>query len=219
LADLAYMNGRRKYGRPQALLLSNNPGYVYTETDSGSYYFGKNFYLPLGTEVGALAPDLGGNEFLILSDDNRSPIDFSFERIERRERMVNGRMRSYHIADKMKISTSWENLASRSFSRRDFDQGDTEEEVVLSDRLQYTSDAGAGAADLLDWYERYTGSFWAFIAYDKQATLRPENSDFDAFTRYGQVVEVMFSEFSATVASRGRATYDFWNVNLSLEEV
>ena len=103
-----YMIGRKKYQRPQAMLWSNNSG---TLVDG--------LYVPNGLEIGQ---DPGSetdeslfNQFLILSDDNRSPIDFTPIRIEKRERMINGRMRSYHIADKLKVSVSWENLPSRSY--------------------------------------------------------------------------------------------------------
>jgi hypothetical protein len=110
MADNAYMTNRKKYGRPQAMLWANNPG----RTDEG-------LYIPSGFEVGQTRPvdateqDLL-SEFLILSDDNRAPLQFNSLRIEKRERMINGRMRSYHVADKIELSTSWTMLPSRSFS-------------------------------------------------------------------------------------------------------
>lgn len=118
MADLAYMNGRRKYQRPQAVLLANNPGTIITQG-------GQKFYVPLGNEIGSdtyqsnlesgTFDDL--NEFIILSDDNRRELDFTSERIEKRERMINGRMRSYHIADKVSLSVAWDMLPSRAFSK------------------------------------------------------------------------------------------------------
>jgi hypothetical protein len=110
MATNAYMTNRKKYGRPQAMLWANNPG----KLESGAY-------VPEGFEVGQTIPEDATqeellNEFLILSDDNRSPLQFNSVRIEKKERMINGRMRSYHIADKIDISTSWSMLPSRSFS-------------------------------------------------------------------------------------------------------
>lgn len=111
MATNAYMTNRRKYTRPQAMLWANNPGIATA-----------GFYTPLGLEVGQTKPanapaeDLL-NEFLILSDDNRSPLQFNSLRIEKKERMINGRMRSYHVADKLELSTSWTMLPSRSFSK------------------------------------------------------------------------------------------------------
>jgi hypothetical protein len=92
------------------MLWANNPGI----SEQG-------LYIPSGFEVGQIRPtdateeELIG-EFLILSDDNRSSLQFNSLRIEKRERMINGRMRSYHVADKIELSTSWTMLPSRSFS-------------------------------------------------------------------------------------------------------
>jgi hypothetical protein len=103
----AYVAGRRQYSRPQAMLWSENAG---TLVDGA--------YVPTGYEIGADYPagtsvaDI--DQFLVLSDDNRSPISFTPTRLELRERMINGRMRSHHIADKLSISLSWDMLPSRS---------------------------------------------------------------------------------------------------------
>lgn len=48
-----------------------------------------------------------GNE---ITDHNRSEINIDNERIEDSKRMANGTLRKYVVADKRKISTSWENL-------------------------------------------------------------------------------------------------------------
>jgi hypothetical protein len=88
--------------RPQGLLFAED--FTYNEE--------LELYLPTGDEINS---DGDNQSFLILSDDNRSPIQVGKERIEKRERMINGRMRSYHIADKINLSVSWSNLPSRSF--------------------------------------------------------------------------------------------------------
>lgn len=111
MASISYMNGRKKYQRPQAMLWANNPG-----TSSGG------LYIPNGFEVGQTPAESENqnllNEFMVLSDDNRSPLQFDTLRIEKRERMINGRMRSYHVADKLTLSTSWDMLPSRSFKTK-----------------------------------------------------------------------------------------------------
>ena len=98
MASSAYMAGRTRYARPQAMLWSNN---------SGTLQDGK--YIPDGVE---------GQDFIILSDGNRQPIDISQQRIETRQRMINGTMRSYFTADKINLSTSWQRLPSRSYSAK-----------------------------------------------------------------------------------------------------
>ena len=127
MASVAYMQGRRQYQRPQAMLLANNPGTIET-TEAGS------FYVPVGTEF---------QDFIILSDDNRDKIDMKPDRIEKRERTINGRMRSYHIADKLKINVSWRMLPSRAFSSNpDFNEETGATAIPRSG--QYTTDGGAG---------------------------------------------------------------------------
>lgn len=196
-----YMSGRKKYARPQAILFSENPG---TVTESGKR-------LPDGYEIGAAEGTSGS--FIILSDDNRGPIDMKVERIEKRQRMINGRMRSYHIADKLVISLSWNLIPSRAFSSGpDFESSGSSQ---ASD--QYTSDGGAGGADILDWYENHTGSFWVFLSYDK-----PDNFSTNKYGRlaeYSQVIEMFASDLSYSVQKRGATNFDLWNISLTLEEV
>lgn len=94
MATSGYMRNRIKFQRPQAIIFSNNPGLL---TDG--------IYVPSGDE---------GTDFIILSDHNRSPLNVSKQRIEIRQRMINGSMRSYHTADKINLSCSWSRLPSRS---------------------------------------------------------------------------------------------------------
>ena len=110
MATPTYMTGRKKYGRPQAILFSDNPGTLTLDINN------KPIWTPIGMEANALGSTPSSDSFLILSDHNRQAIDFKPTRIEKRERMINGRMRSYHIADKLTISTSWSTLPSRSFA-------------------------------------------------------------------------------------------------------
>lgn len=225
-----YMQGRKKYQRPQGILFANNPGYI----DNGSR-------IPEGDEF---------TDFIILSDDNRSPIAIAPQRIEKRERTVNGRMRAYHIADKLAISTSWERLPSRAFDKEpEFDTTIgvnagkvtnfvTEVELVDVTRpvkssgspyfpdQQYTSDGGAGGAEILQWYKNNPGSFWVFLAYDNYKNLSDDppggevvKTKYQKLSSYAEVVEVFFGPFDYSVESRGANTFDYWNITLSLEEV
>ena len=219
MANSAYMLGRKKYSRPQALLFSDNPGTTTvlnagTEDERIAHY-------PDGYEVNAVAPEGTDisllNQFIILSDHNRSPIDASFNRIEQRERMVNGRMRSYHIADKLQLSLSWEMLPSRSFpGNPDYNVGG---KTVYTKTEEYTADNGDGGVELLDWYLKHTGSFWVFLAYDNYKNFNLNDSAYNQLNEYNQVVEMFISNFDYSVVKRGVGTYDFWNINIGLEEV
>jgi len=232
MATEDYMLGRKKYQRPQAMLWSENPG---TLVDG--------LYIPSGLEVNsetsfnAQTGSLG--QFLILSDDNRSSIEFTPTRIENRKRMVNGRMRSYHIADKLTVSTSWNMLPSRSHKLSpNFDQatgksdlntvgsrepGDDGSFIILPNTTnsseQYTTDGGAGGVEILRWYENYKGSFWVYLAYDKYSVFENNSETYSHLPHYNQLIEMFISDFSYTVVKRGSSTHDFWNISVTLEEV
>jgi len=225
----AYMQGRKKYQRPQAMLWADNPGFVVD-----------GFHIPDGIEIGTDVVDSGTGDFIILSDDNRQPLDFNINRIEKRERMVNGRMRSYHVADKLEISTSWDMLPSRAFpgdpnfqttnelyansigkseySAKNFANG-TPNSSFNGVHNQYTSDNGAGGVELLDWYEKHQEPFWLYLSYDKYDNYGKVGGAFGNLGKYSQVIEVYFADFSYSVQKRGGTNFDFWNISLKLEEV
>lgn len=201
------MNNRKKWTRPQALLFSDNSGTL----DSG-------FYIPTGNE---------GEDFIILSDHNRSSISLSKQRIETRNRMINGTMRSYHTADKINISCSWTRLPSRAYSSTpSYTDGTLDQTQVTAsggallgyNPEEYTVDGGAGGAELLSWYEDHPGPFWVFLSYDESGT--------GSLNRYTQVLQMYFSGFDYEVEKRGQAWssgtasgFDFWNISMSLEQV
>jgi hypothetical protein len=211
MATNVYMTNRKKHSRPQGMLWSNNAG-----TLSGG------LYIPNGYEVGQSAPSNAPadqiDEFMILSDDNRGPMDFQPIRLERRERMINGRMRSYHIADKLTISTSWNMLPSRSYeSSPEFDTGAAPGSGAGE---RYTTDGGAGGVDILDWYENHQNSFWVYLAYDKFSNFSDDDSQkYSRLGQYNQIVEMYISSFNYSVQKRGGSNYDFWNISVTLEEV
>jgi hypothetical protein len=216
MASKAYIQGRGKYGRPQAMLWSENSGTL----DNG-------FYVPNGYEVNFSENYLSGdqqlpNSFIILSDHNRSAIDFKPTRIEQKQRMINGRMRSYHIADKLQISTSWTMLPSRSYiSDPNFEPNGLSN---YTDSLinQYTVDGGAGGSELLDWYENHTGSFWVYLSYDKYENFKNVDgvtNKYENLDKYSQILEMYVNDFSYSVQKRGGSNHDLWTVSVTLEEV
>ena len=208
MATASYMTGRKKYTRPQAMLWSENSG---TLTNG--------LYIPNGIEVngnpGSITDTAQYNQFLILSDDNRSSLDFKTNRIEKRERMINGRMRSYHIADKLSLSTSWNMLPSRSFyTVPNFNPTTGLPEVsgfghpTQADE-QYTTDGGAGGVEILDWYDNHKGSFWVYLAYDKYRNFPDGEGAYAHLHQYNQLIEMFISSFDYTVVKRGANNYDF----------
>jgi hypothetical protein len=196
MATSTYIQNRWTYARPQAIAWANNSGSV-----------NNGLLVPGGTEL---------EDFIILSDHNRGEISIGQDRIENRKRMINGTMRSYHIADKLNISLDWEMLPSRSHSNNpNFNAYGN----AASGLTEYTADGGAGGVDIVSWYESNPGSFYMFMSYDRHDKFAGQNDRFDHLHQYNDVIEVYFSSFSFNVVKRGGSNHDFWNVSLSLEEV
>jgi hypothetical protein len=176
---------------------------AHVTNGSVTFKTGSVSFMPEGDEF---------EDFLIVSDHNRSTLDFTPERIEKRERMVNGRMRSYHVADKMKLTMSWDNLPSRAFAIAPTFDADGKPNIE-----PYTVDAGAGGNDLLKWYEEHVGSFWVYLAYDKYPVFGTDAAAYGHMHQYNQVIEMYVSDFSHNVKKRG-TLYDMWDVSITLEE-
>ena len=212
MATAAYITGRRRYQRPQAVLWSDNPGTL-----------SEGLYVPNGYEVGAAVP--GGtdpdliDQFLILSDHNRGEIDISTERLEQRQRTINGRMRSYHIADKLNFSWSWSMVPSRAFYQNAAFNETTGKSPYQNNTQEFTSDGGAGGVEILDWYENHKGPFWMYLAYDKYSNFGDDNAAFGHLEQYNQIVQVYFADFNYSIVKRGGSNFDLWNISVTLEEV
>ena len=211
MATSAYLTGRRRYTRPQGILWANNPGTL-----------SNGLYVPNGIEVGAdteeTDPDLL-DQFIILSDHNRGDMQFNTQRIEQRQRTINGRMRSYHIADKLNMSVSWNMLPSRGYAGlANFDEA-TGIAPNEGSQLEYTADGGAGGVELLDWYETHQGPFWMYLAYDKYTNLEGQGYEYTGLNRYNQIIQVYFADFNYSVVKRGATNHDLWNISVTLEEV
>lgn len=208
-----YLDGRKAYARPQGMMWSTQPPQVIN---------GK--FVPYGLEVNddvdEVTDDSLKDQFLILSDDNRDALKFNSVRIESRKRMVNGQMRSYHIADKLNISTSWTMLPSRGFATYpNFNLTTGKPDPTLTQQQMVTSDGGAGGVDMLNWYENHTGSFWVYLSYDKYTEFEKDGNRYLRLAEYPQAIEMFVASFDYDVVKRGGHNHDLWNVSISLEEV
>lgn len=202
-ATSTYISGRKRYSRPQAMLWSDNAGTI-----------SDGVRIPSGNEK---------EDFIILSDHNRGEMSIAQQRIENRQRMVNGTMRSYHIADKISLSCSWTRLPSRSYSRNvNFD---VDGHPTLSGATEYTVDGGAGGVELLDWYESHQNPFYVYLGYDKynnnsfKVAGNVTDESFNYLSIYNDVRLMYFANFDYTIEKRGGTNFDFWTISVSLEEV
>jgi hypothetical protein len=196
MATSGYLLGRKRFNRPQGVIWANNSGIL-----------SNGIVVPDGVE---------GEDFIVLSDHGRGELGFNKQRIENRKRLVNGNMRSYHVADKVSVSWSWDMIPSRAFSNDPIFSNTTGKQTSLSQ--EYTADGGAGGVDLIKWYEDNPGSFYMFLAYDRYDKF--DSSAYANMDKYNEVLEVYFASFDYTVVKRGSTnTHDFFNVDVSLEEV
>lgn len=73
-----------------------------------------------------------------ITDHNRSELSMDYERIEKKQRLANGFLRSYFIANKLNFSVSWDDVP-----------GDA----------QHTVDGFWGRNEMKDFYEETRGAF------------------------------------------------------------
>jgi hypothetical protein len=134
--------------------------------------------------------------FRRVTEHNRAPLSFNNIRIENSQRMANGTLRKYFIADKLSISVSWDMLPS--FRNE-------------------TVDGGWGAEDLKNFYESAAGRMPFRIkinptVFDPALVEQSDGTLADDYTYL-----VMFTAADFTIEKRGLQTY--WSVNLSMEQV
>ena len=195
MASLAYLANRKKYIRPQAVIWMDATVDISNIDISGTEY----------------------DNFLILSDHNRSELNFNTQRIESRQRMINGTMRSYHTADKLQISWDWNMLPSRSFDKDPEFNAQGIISASGSIPIDYTVDGGAGGREILDWYNNHPGAFYMMLSYDTYNNITGQNQ-YDQLSKYNQVIPVYFASFQYNVVNRGATNHDLWNISVSLEE-
>jgi hypothetical protein len=133
--------------------------------------------------------------FRRVSEHNRSEFSISTNRIERQERMANGFLRKYFVADKKQFNVSWEMLPS--FRNESVD--------------------GAWAAeDLKAFYESSSGKS-SFRIRINPTPFNPVNNIESGPLQDDYTYTVIFTSCNFTVVKRGIQAY--WNVSITMEEV
>lgn len=220
-----YIANRKRFSRPQGVLFSDVPwdfdGLKYIPPD------GLTSFVDTGYDE--------FDEFIILTDGNRTEIKLDTQRIETRERMIDGSMRSYWVADKRTLSLSWSDLPSRAFLQiPDIDK----ETGVTKFNSSFTADGGAGGNEMLEWHRRHPESFWVLLSYDRYPLSTGASTPAESFgqlDQYTEQFEMFFASFDHAVVKRSQtmpisvtvngeqrqlqAGVDLWNLSMSLEEV
>jgi len=157
---------------------------------------GNKYTSAVATRNGLSSSDKIFKKFRRVTEHNRAPLSLNVERIESGQRMSNGTLRKYFVADKLNINVSWEMLPS--FRNE-------------------TVDGGWGAEDLKNFYESAAGR-GAFriklnpTVFDKDLVEQSDGALADDYT-----YTVMFASCDFTLLKRG--LQPFWSVNISLEQV
>lgn len=95
-------------------------------------------------------PGASAAGWIELTEHNRQPIDFSYEKIEREQRMANGYLRKYVVAQKRNLSIDWEMVPSVSSVQTKITTGSTSLVDTVSN---LTVDGKPGGAWLKEFYE------------------------------------------------------------------
>ena len=131
-----------------------------------------------------------GGVYYKTSEHNRSEFSIEPQRIEKVQRMSNGTLRKYFVADKKRFSLSW---------------------TMLPHTTALTVDGGWGAKDLRDFYYGTDGQG----TFDIRVNIASNGTD-QSSSGYEEYT-VSISSFSSAILKRGIEPH--WNVSLSLEEV
>lgn len=132
-----------------------------------------------------------------VTEHNRQSLSVTQNRIQRVQRMSNGTLRKFFIADKKELSTSW---------------------TMLPSFANMTLDGGYGALDIQNYFigAKGQGTFKIKIVYGKnQAT---------PFASREEIITVSFSSCSFELVKRNvketsaGAAQEFWNVSIAMEE-
>ena len=153
-------------------------------------------YLPRGSAIQVYARDLYADPsdttqaWIKLTEHNRSEISMTIERIEQTQRMANGSLRKFFVADKKQFSVSWN---------------------MLPGTRVYTVDNQWGALDLIEFYNSSEGqsTFDIRLNFAKSGTSQ-ESSGYEQYT-------VSCTSFNATLIKRGEVP--FYNVSMTMEQV
>jgi hypothetical protein len=157
---------------------------------------GQKYLSAVATRNGLAVGNKTQTRFRRVTEHNRSEFSVTPIRIERQERMANGSLRKYVIADKKSFSLSW---------------------TMLPSFRNETVDGAWGAEDLKAFYESTLGqgTFDIMInptSFDPAVNLENTGVLADDYT-----YTVTFTSCDFVVVKRGIQAY--WNVNMSMEQV
>lgn len=165
------------------------PGSTTTTTAGGQQY---NSSVAARNNLSASNKDLLA--FRRVSEHNRSEFNERILKIEQNQRMANGFLRKYHVADKKQWDLSW---------------------TMLPSYRNETVDGAWGAEDIKTFYESSDGKKSFRIKIN--TSLSPTVIEGANALATANTYTVVFTSCDFTVVKRGLQPY--WNIKLSMEQV
>lgn len=146
---------------------------------------------------------LNGSTWYKLTDHNRQPIEVTPELIETQNRMANGSLRKYVVAQKNTISTSWDFLPTNPAEMVDNNYGAAWIESF------YKSNVGVPI---------YIKVIQSEIEPDASIGAVPSNSNFKTAATGSKTYQVFITDFSKTLLKRTRIS-DYVDINIQFTEI
>jgi len=149
-----------------------------------------------------VAISLDGTTWYSLTDHNRDAIDIANTPIEHAQRMANGRMRKYVIANKKTFSTSWTNLPSQTSN---------------------TVDQNRSSAWLAAFYEaNLFVPVYVKITHAKDTKpsigSAPSDSTYQSSRTISETVQCYITKFDVKVKKR-MLSYDYVDMSIEFTEI
>ena len=155
-----------------------------------------------------IAISLDNTNWYYITDHNREQIDISNELIEHAQRMANGRMRKYVIANKRKFSTSWKDLPSNPTNVVDYNKHAYP--TVSSSWLA----AFYSANVFLPIYVKFT--------YAKEVNPStgsvPSDATYQSSTTASEIIQCFITKFDVKVKKRMKA-WDYVDMDIEFTEI
>jgi hypothetical protein len=156
-----------------------------------------------------------GTNWYDLTDHNRQPISYSPQRIEQSQRMANGSMRKFVIANKAIYDVSWQMVPSAT-------QTITTQSGQSVKSYQPTVDGKYGAGFIKAFYDKYVFQpIWIKLTYANDNYTGSSHSPSKLVTpseANHQILKVFITDFKYTINKR-LTLLDYVDVSMQFTEV
>jgi hypothetical protein len=169
--------------------------------------------LPIASGL-SLSPD-NGTTWYDLTDHNRQPIQYTPQRIEQVQRMANGTMRKFVIANKATYETTWQMVPSGT-------QNITSQSGISVASYTPTVDGKYGAGFMKAFYEKYVfqpiSLKLTFATDNLSGTNHIPSKLVTPSTGNHQLLTVFITDFKYTINKR-LGLIDYVDVTMQFTEV